>query len=92
MPDFVFFSHAQHVNVGKIECKECHGEVEKMGRIQQVSDLSMGWCIDCHRTQKVQFDNEYYLSYKQQEDILSGKINEVTVEEIGGLNCQKCHY
>ncbi len=92
LPDFVFFSHAQHVNVGKIECKECHGEVEKMGRIQQVSDLSMGWCIDCHRTQKVQFDNEYYLSYKQQEDILSGKINEVTVEEIGGLNCQKCHY
>ncbi|MBC8316220.1 MAG: c-type cytochrome [Bacteroidales bacterium] len=92
LPDYVFFSHAQHVNVGKVECKECHGEVEKMGRIQQVSDLSMGWCIDCHRTQKVQFDNEYYLSYKQHEDILSGKISEVTVEEIGGLNCQKCHY
>lgn len=92
MPDHVFFSHSQHVNAGKVECKDCHGEVEKMGRIQQVNDLSMGWCIDCHRTRKVQFDNGYYLSYKQHEDLLSGKIKEVTVEEVGGLNCQKCHY
>ncbi len=92
LPDHVFFSHAQHVKVGKLECEDCHGEVEKMGRIQQVNDLSMGWCIDCHRTQKVDFDNKYYSSYKQHEDIKSRKIKEVTVEEIGGNNCQKCHY
>lgn len=92
LPDYVYFSHVQHVNVGKVECKDCHGEVEKMGRVQQVNDLSMGWCIECHRTRNVQFDNGYYSSYKQYQDILSGKIKEVTVEEIGGLNCQKCHY
>ena len=92
LPDHVFFSHAQHVNVGKLDCKECHGDVEKMGRIQQVKDLSMGWCIDCHRTQEVNFDNKYYSSYKQYEDLKSGKITIVTVDDIGGNNCQKCHY
>ena len=92
LPDHVFYSHAQHVTIGELDCKECHGEVEDMGRIQQVNDLSMGWCIDCHRTQEVQFDNNYYSSYKQHQEIKSGKINKVTVEDIGGLNCQKCHY
>lgn len=92
LPDFVFFSHAQHVTAGKIECKKCHGDVENMGRIQQVTDLSMGWCMQCHRETAVQFDNKYYSSYKQHEDLKSGKIKKVTVEDIGGNNCQKCHY
>ncbi|MBT3210075.1 MAG: c-type cytochrome [Bacteroidetes bacterium] len=92
LPDHVFFSHAQHVNVGKLDCNKCHGEVEKMGRIQQVNDLSMGWCINCHKTEKVQFDNKYYSSYKHHEDIKSGKIKEVTVDDVGGTNCSKCHY
>jgi len=92
LPDHVFFSHAQHVNAGKLDCDKCHGDVKKMGRIQQVVDLSMGWCINCHRQTPVQFDNKYYTNYKQHEDIKSGKISKVYVEDIGGNNCQKCHY
>jgi mono/diheme cytochrome c family protein len=92
LPDFVFFSHVQHVKVGKIDCKECHGDVAKMGRIQQFADLSMGWCMNCHKKTAVQFNNKYYTSYKQHKDLISGKIKKVTVEDIGGNDCMKCHY
>lgn len=92
LPDHVFFSHAQHVKVGKIDCEKCHGDVQNMGRIQQVVDLSMGWCMDCHKQTEVQFKNNYYTNYKQHESLNSGKISKITVEDIGGNNCQKCHY
>lgn len=94
LPDHVFFSHAQHVTAGSVACKECHGEVEKITRIRQVSDLSMGWCINCHRTRKVNFlENKFYSEYKElAEKIRSGKTDNVTVESIGGIECMKCHY
>ena len=48
LPDFVYFDHRSHVNTG-VRCQTCHGPVETMQRVRQVSDLSMGWCVDCHR-------------------------------------------
>lgn len=94
MPDHVYFNHAQHVSVGKLECQTCHGPVEEMAEVYQYSPLSMGWCINCHRETAVQFeDNEYYKSYElYHQQIQEGKRDAVTVEEIGGLECQKCHY
>ncbi len=94
LPDHAYFNHAQHVSVGKVECQTCHGPVEKMEVVQQYSPLSMGWCINCHRETEVQFaDNDYYKAYeKYHEEIASGERSKVTVEEIGGLECQKCHY
>jgi cytochrome c2 len=93
VPDHVFFSHAQHVNAGKVDCKECHGDVSQMDRIIQVNDLSMGWCIDCHRTKEVDFSNEFYKNYsKLHAEINKGKRSGVTVDAIGGNDCQKCHY
>jgi hypothetical protein len=94
LPDHVYFNHAQHVTVGKIECQQCHGEVEAMKVLQQYSPLSMGWCINCHRQTEVKFqDNEYYQAYERYHDELnSGERAKVTVEDIGGLECQKCHY
>ncbi|MCF6170494.1 MAG: c-type cytochrome [Bacteroidales bacterium] len=94
LPDHVYFNHAQHVNVGKVACAECHGPVEKMDQIIQVEDLSMGWCIQCHREKEVQFaDNKFYDQYtKLHQQIKSGKISKVTVQMIGGDECQKCHY
>lgn len=93
-PDHVFFSHAQHVSVGGIECAECHGEVQEMDRVIQVSDLSMGWCIECHRTSEVNFhSNEFYTNYESvREQLEKGEIDKVSVETIGGLECMKCHY
>lgn len=94
LPDHVYFNHAQHVSVGQLECQQCHGPVEEMEVLQQHSPLSMGWCINCHRQTEVKFaDNEYYESYKMYHDeIASGAREKVTVEDIGGLECQKCHY
>jgi hypothetical protein len=48
-PDYAYFNHSQHVRVGKKACQECHGPVETMDRVYQKNDLSMGWCIQCHR-------------------------------------------
>jgi hypothetical protein len=48
LPSFVYFDHRAHVRVG-VACQQCHGPVETMERVEQVSDLSMGWCVNCHR-------------------------------------------
>ena len=94
LPDHVYFNHAQHVTIGELECQQCHGKVEEMDVLQQHSPLSMGWCINCHRETEVKFaDNDYYKSYeKYHDELASGEKGKVTVEDIGGLECQKCHY
>lgn len=97
LPDFVYFNHSQHVELGKIKCQTCHGEVEKMDIVEQFAPLTMGWCIDCHRKTEVKDKNNgYYEEFHNRltEDLkkrymLDGKI---TVDEIGGLECAKCHY
>ena len=94
LPDHVYFNHEQHVRVGKLACQQCHGKAEQMEVLYQYSPLSMGWCINCHRETEVQFTgNEYYKTYQQYHDaIAKGQKTKVTVEDIGGLECQKCHY
>ncbi|MEM0991559.1 MAG: c-type cytochrome [Bacteroidota bacterium] len=94
MPDHVYFNHAQHVTVGKQECQTCHGPVEEMEVVYQYSPLSMGWCINCHRQTQVDFGgNDYYKSYETyHKELEKGDREGVTVEDVGGLGCQKCHY
>lgn len=93
LPDHVFFSHAQHVVAGKVDCLKCHGDVAKMDQIIQVNDLSMGWCVKCHRETGIQLDNKFYGKYEQlHKDIKAGKIKNATVDKIGGTDCMKCHY
>ncbi len=48
LPDFVYFDHRPHVTAG-VACQSCHGPVETMERVAQISTLSMGWCVNCHR-------------------------------------------
>ena len=48
LPDYVYFDHRAHVNKG-VACQQCHGPVETMDRVRQQSDLTMGWCVNCHR-------------------------------------------
>ncbi|HVI48900.1 MAG TPA: c-type cytochrome [Chitinophaga sp.] len=94
LPDHVYFNHSQHVVAGKQQCQTCHGAITEMDEVHQFADLSMGWCINCHRTTKVQFaDNNYYSIFeKLHQDIKDKKIDSVTVEMVGGTECQKCHY
>jgi cytochrome c551/c552 len=99
LPDHVYFNHSQHVKVGQVACQTCHGEIQKMPEVHQFADLSMGWCINCHRTTNVQFNddkghgNNFYSIYEKfHEDIKDKKYDSITVEKIGGTECQKCHY
>jgi hypothetical protein len=94
LPDHVFFSHAQHVGAGGVACQTCHGKVQENDVITQVPDLSMGWCIECHRTTKVNFQgNLFYTDYRElAEKLKKGEIDSVTVDMIGGIECMKCHY
>ena len=84
LPDHAYFSHEQHVTVGKVECQECHGKVEEMEVVYQHSPLSMGWCINCHRKTEVKFaGNEYYESYENyHEQMRAGDREKVTVEAV----------
>ena len=103
LPDHVYFNHSQHVNAGKVQCQSCHGEITAMDEVYQFSELSMGWCINCHRQTKVDFykidssgkatGNKFYSIYEKfHNDFKNGKMDSVTVQDIGGLECQKCHY
>jgi mono/diheme cytochrome c family protein len=92
LPDFVYFNHAQHVEVGEIACEKCHGPVEEMEIMYQYSPLTMGWCINCHRETNVKVEsNEYYTKI---HEALSKKygVEKLTVAQMGGLECGKCHY
>ncbi|GIL17821.1 MAG: class III cytochrome C domain protein [Oligoflexia bacterium] len=48
LPEHVKFSHSAHVQKG-VNCQTCHGPIETMQKVSQFSDLSMGWCVNCHR-------------------------------------------
>ena len=95
LQDFVYFNHSQHVVVGKQECQTCHGPIEEMDEVYQYSELTMGWCINCHRETDVTMDDNGY--YERIHDDLVEKHKEegketFKVEDIGGLECVKCHY
>ena len=113
LPDHVYFNHSQHIKVGKQQCQTCHGPIQEMGEVKQFSELSMGWCINCHRESKVDFydkksgtGNKFYSIYEKFYEEMSDsitikggkkvpnphKMDSVTVEHIGGTECQKCHY
>jgi mono/diheme cytochrome c family protein len=115
LPDHVYFNHAQHVTAGKVACQTCHGNIQDMDVVKQSSELSMGWCINCHRETKVDFfnskdssGNRFYSIYEKFQNDLrpdtvrnrfgeiirinKARMDSVTVKDIGGLECQKCHY
>lgn len=93
LPDFTYFNHSQHVQVAKIDCQQCHGEVQQMERMQQHAPLTMGWCVECHR-KTMPTQSAYYTQYEQVHKELAKKMKvaKLTVAQIGGLECAKCHY
>lgn len=82
LPDLAYFNHQQHVVAGGLECQQCHGPVEEMDVVYQWAPLSMGWCVNCHRETEVR--SELYEAI--------GRDDVHTVEDIGGLDCARCHY
>lgn len=122
LPDHVYFSHAQHVSVGGIDCKQCHGDMTKQqqtARVVPVEELNkiegnvqltkptltMGWCIECHKekgisegpldSKKDGYYDEIHKRLMDNDKTLYSKYlkdGKVTVQELGGWECAKCHY
>ncbi|MDG2342702.1 MAG: c-type cytochrome [Cytophagales bacterium] len=91
LPDLAYFNHKQHVAVGGLDCATCHGPIEEMDVVYQYSELTMGWCINCHRETEVNAKgNDYYKKLIELHNSSSKK--PMKVEDIGGLECSKCHY
>lgn len=122
LPDHVYFNHSQHVTVGGIDCKQCHGDMTKQTETQKVwpveelnkiegnipltrPTLTMGWCIECHGEKEIStgsidtrndgYYNEIHKRLLNNDKTLYGKYlkdGKVTVSELGGWECAKCHY
>ena len=122
LPDHVYFNHTQHVVVGQVDCKQCHGDMTKQvetARVLPVSELNkiegnivlknptltMGWCIECHGEKEIStgsidtkgdgYYNEIHKRLLKHGKALYGKYlddGKVTVKELGGWECAKCHY
>jgi hypothetical protein len=92
LPDFAYFNHSQHVVVGKLDCKNCHGDVATFTTDQQFAKLTMGWCIDCHRATPVQMQGNGYYAKLHEALMKQDSTRTITEAEMGGLECGKCHY
>ena len=91
LPDLAYFNHSQHVQVGGLECQTCHGPIEEMDVVYQYSNLTMGWCINCHRETNLNTKgNDYYTKLVELHSETSKE--PMKVEDNGGLECSKCHY
>jgi len=122
LPDHVYFSHKQHVVVGQVDCKQCHGDMTTMSetvKVQYVEDLNkidgnvqltkstltMGWCIECHQEKEISagpltmkgsgyYDEIHKRLLKGNKKLYSDYLedDQVSVKELGGWECAKCHY
>lgn len=91
LPDLAYFNHAQHANVGGLDCQTCHGPIQEMEVVYQYSELTMGWCINCHRETEIKTEGNDY--YDKLVELHNANTNEpMKVVDIGGLECSKCHY
>ena len=81
LPDFVYFNHSQHVGAN-VACQSCHGPVETMERVRQEAPLTMGWCLDCHRTRGA-----------EQQRLRQVALTHADPKApLPGTDCGKCHY
>ncbi len=121
LPDHVYFNHSQHVVVGGIDCKQCHGDMTKQVETQKVwpveelnkiegnipltkPTMTMGWCIECHNekeisTGSIDTKNDGYYNEIHKRLMSNKKLyrqyledGKVSVKELGGWECAKCHY
>jgi len=92
LPDFAYYNHSQHVTVAGLKCQTCHGPVETMEEVEQFSPLTMGWCLECHKKMELKVkDNGYYAKIHEEFTKKFG-VKKLTVANMGGRECGKCHY
>ncbi len=96
LPDFVHFSHKRHVQAG-FDCTECHGEINQHDVLSiktMINDLSMGWCIKCHREGRPTVNGKVAGPVRETR---GGKILKQAAEQLpdgavlGSTDCYTCH-
>jgi hypothetical protein len=58
IPDYVTFSHKQHL-ARKITCEDCHGAVRERDVLRKEKEISMAACMDCHRERQASLACNY---------------------------------
>ncbi|MFO7652225.1 MAG: cytochrome c3 family protein [Candidatus Krumholzibacteriia bacterium] len=94
LPDFVYFDHSAHVNVG-VSCVECHGRVDKMEVVQQAAGLNMAWCLDCHRRPDARLRPVEFVTQLDWEPLenpvqLGGRLRQALAID-PSTDCTTCH-
>jgi Cytochrome c7 and related cytochrome c len=51
----VMFNHAPHVRAG-VRCAACHGDMTQQGYAVRAVNLTMGFCVNCHRLNNASVD------------------------------------
>ena len=94
LPDYSYFNHGVHVGAG-VGCVECHGRVDQMDVVTQQAELSMGWCLDCHRDPAVRLrPKELVTSMDWEFDGDRRELGMRLMEEHGiktSTDCSTCH-
>lgn len=96
LPDYVFFNHSAHVNRG-VSCVSCHGRIDTMEKVYQAEELSMAWCIECHRDpaehiRPVELITK--LDWEPEDGQTKAEIGQELIDELGihpKINCAVCH-
>ena len=101
VPDFVYFNHSVHVNRG-ISCVECHGQINQMEEVYHARELSMSFCLTCHRdpaakvrpADKItdliwQWSPDPIIAAQQQKAFGEKYVKDHQVESLA--NCSACH-
>ena len=52
IPDYVFFSHKEHLERAGATCETCHGPVRERDVMRKETDITMAGCMDCHRAKQ----------------------------------------
>lgn len=53
----VKFNHAAHIHAG-VDCSTCHSDMTKQTTAERKVNLSMGYCVSCHKQKQVSVDCE----------------------------------
>jgi hypothetical protein len=96
LPEFTYFDHSIHLATG-VGCSTCHGRVDLMARTEQTMSLSMGFCLDCHRSPAAYLRNPRDLTNMEWQPSVSKTKGPELVASLGGrtltppLHCSGCH-
>jgi len=94
LPDFVYFDHSAHVRRG-VGCVSCHGRIDTMEVVYQAEPLSMGWCLECHRSPEhhlrpVEFVTQLDWVPEEDQSALGSRLRE-TNNINPPTDCNTCH-